>query len=73
MIRVLLNIYSALIFVDAILSFFPQFSQQEWRKKIKKLADYSLDPVRRKLPDHLPFDFSPLIVVTLIHLFILLF
>lgn len=72
MIRGLLYLYTILVLLDAILSFFPQFDREVWRKKLKAFADYSLDPIRKKLPAHLPYDFSPLIVIMLIQLIILL-
>lgn len=72
MIRGILYIYIILILLDAILSFFPQFEREVWRKKLKEIADYSLNPIRKKLPANLPFDFSPLILITVIQLIILL-
>ena len=47
MIRAILNIYIILLIVDAVLSYFPQFNQSNWAKKIKMLADLTLNPIRK--------------------------
>ncbi len=73
MIRILIRLYTVLLLADVILSFFPQTLKHEWRRKLKKVCDYTCDPVRRALPNHLPFDFSPMIVIFLCYLFIELF
>lgn len=68
MIRFVINIYIYLIIFDAIMSYFPQYQGQQWAKTIKRLADYTLKPIRKMLPADLPFDFSPLIVIFLLNL-----
>lgn len=73
MIRSLINLYIILIFVDALLSYLPQFRNKPWALKLKKLADFTCGPVRRMLPPDLPFDFSPLIVFLGLRLFVFLF
>ena len=73
MIRALLRIYSLLILLDALLSFFPELSKHEWRRKLKKVCDFTLDPVRKRLPHHLPFDVSPMIVILGLYLFMEIF
>lgn len=73
MIRLIIKLYVLLIMIDAICSFFPELSKHEWRRKLKKICDYSLNPVRKLLPHHLPFDFSPMIVVLGLYIFIELF
>ena len=71
-ISTILQAYIFVLLVDAILSYFPQFSKNPYRLKIKKICDYSCDPIRKRLPPHLPFDFSPLLVILLIKLVIFL-
>ncbi len=73
MIRHLLKFYTVLLTIDAILSFFPQTNRYAWRSKLKKICDYTCDPVRRFLPTGLPFDFSPIIVIFSIYIFIEVF
>lgn len=67
-IRTILNIYIYVIILDAILSYFPNLQRQDWRMKIKKLADVSCEPIRKQLPPHLPIDISPILVIFIIEL-----
>lgn len=73
MIRFLLNIYILVIVADAVLSYMPQYRNHEYVVFIRKLANYSLNPVRKFLPAELPFDISPVVVIILIRLVIELF
>ena len=73
MIRFLIYVYIIMLIAETILSYFPHTMAQEWRRKLKKYCDYTCDPVRRKLPPHLKFDVSPMIVIFLLNLFIQLF
>ncbi len=68
MIRFIINIYIVIVLADAILSYLPQFQDQNWAKSIRKIADYSTKPIRKILPADLPVDFSPLIVIFLLNL-----
>ncbi len=68
MIRTLINLYIILLFIDAILSYLPQYQHKPWRRKIKQLADLTCGPLRKILPSDLPFDFSPLIVFAILRL-----
>ena len=71
-IRTLLEIYIYALIFDAILSFFPELQKHRWRRELKKICDYSCNPIRKFLPAHLPFDFSPLIAILIINLLIFL-
>ncbi len=62
MIRALINLYILILIADVILSYLPQYRSTVWGQKIKKMADFTLSPIRRYLPPDLPFDISPLIV-----------
>lgn len=66
-IRTLLNLYTYALILDAIFSYFPDLNRYRWRRELKKICDYSCDPIRKKLPPHLPFDFSPILVILLIN------
>lgn len=68
MIRMLINLYILVLFIDVILSYLPQFRSQPWAMWIKKAADFTCRPIRQMLPPDLPFDFSPLIVIFLLNL-----
>ncbi len=73
MIRLLIDAYVFLLILDAILSYVPQFKHYPAVRWIRKLADYSCAPVRKYLPPDIPFDFSPIIVILLLNLFVALF
>ncbi|OFZ49013.1 MAG: hypothetical protein A2381_15510 [Bdellovibrionales bacterium RIFOXYB1_FULL_37_110] len=71
MIRAILNIYIMLLIVDAVLSYFPQYNKNNWARKIKMLADLTLNPIRKyivqKLPmQDLPIDISPIIFIVIL-------
>ena len=68
MIRFLINLYIYIIIADSLLSYVPQYQEQEWAKAIKRFANYSLKPVRDILPKDLPMDFSPLVVIILLQI-----
>lgn len=67
-IRTLLQFYIYVLIIDAILSYFPDLQRHKWRKQIKWAADLSCDPIRKNLPNHLPIDISPILVIFLIEL-----
>lgn len=71
MIRYIVEFYILLIIVDSVLSYLPQFRHEKWAKKIKQGADLSLTPVRKLLPQDLPFDFSPIVVIIILNLLML--
>lgn len=71
-IRTLLQIYIYVLIVDAILSYFPDLQVHNWRRQLKRAADYTCEPVRAKLPTHLPIDISPILVIFAIELLLFL-
>lgn len=73
MIRLIIKFYIVLLLIDAILSFFPEANRFSWRHKLKKICDYTCAPVRKLLPQGLPIDFSPMIVIASLYLFIEIF
>lgn len=66
-IRTILEIYIYALIFDAIFSFFPELMKYGWRRKLKKVCDFSCNPIRKRLPPNLPFDFSPILVILLIN------
>lgn len=72
-IEFLINIYILLVILDAIISYFPIFQTQVWVRNLKKVADYSCEPIRKILPKGMQYDFSPLVVVVILKLIIILF
>lgn len=73
MIRDLIKIYSIIIMLDAILSFFPEMNKYSWRKYLKKWSDFTCEPVRKRLPPGLPFDFSSMVVIFSLYFFTKIF
>lgn len=73
MIRFVINIYIYVLIADVVLSYLPQFSKQPWAIYIKKAAEFTCGPIRKRMPKDLPFDLSPLVVILILNLFVLLF
>ena len=77
MIRFVIDLYILIIVIDAVLSFLPQLRQEVWVLYVRQIAGYTVNPVRkiigRYMPDSLPFDISPLIVILGLKLFVALF
>ncbi|MBC7537802.1 MAG: YggT family protein [Bacteriovorax sp.] len=71
-IQTLLKLYIYALIFDAILSFFPELQKHKWRRQLKRICDYSCDPIRKYLPPSLPFDFSPILVIFIIQLLMFL-
>ncbi len=68
MIRLIIKFYILILLADMVLSYFPQFHNNEIVKNIRKAADFTERPIRKLLPSDLPFDFSPLVVIMLLNL-----
>ena len=73
MIRLLLRLYTVLLVVEAIMSYFPETIKYSWRKRLKQMCDYTCAPMRKFMPKGLPFDLSPIIVIFLIYICISVF
>ena len=72
MIRFLIRLYIYIIIIDAVLSYFPSVRYYNWVKLIKKVSNYVLNPIRRVLPNDLPFDISPIIAILALNMLMLL-
>jgi YggT family protein len=68
MIRFLIGFYTWIVLADVLLSYVPQYQNEQWALIIKKAAGFSVNPVRKLLPPDLPFDFSPVIVLIILQL-----
>lgn len=73
MIRLIIRLYMFIIIADVVLSYIPRYNSHPYRLRIKKLADYICEPIRRILPPSLPMDLSPMLAIFLLSLFIELF
>lgn len=72
MIRFLINLYILIIIADAVISYIPQLHHQQWAKVIKKMADFTLNPIRKVLPQDIPLDISPIVVIILLQIIVAL-
>jgi len=72
-IRLIIDLYIFVIILDTILSFLPQYRHLSWVSTVRKAADFTLRPIRKQMPADLPFDFSPLVAIILLKLFIAIF
>ncbi|MBL7664911.1 MAG: YggT family protein [Bacteriovoracaceae bacterium] len=68
MIRLLLDIYAFIIILQIILSYVPAFRDQIWMFWLRKVCNFTQDPIRKILPPDLPFDFSAVVVVLIINI-----
>lgn len=73
LIRFFIYLYVWIIIIDIVLSYFPQFRNAPWARKIRDLADITCKPIRGLMPKGLPFDFSPLVVIIALQLLVVLF
>lgn len=62
------NVYTAIVFVDLILSWFPIRSLYRLREWTGRLTEPLLAPIRRIVPTALGLDFSPAILLILLNL-----
>lgn len=72
MIRFLIDVYILLIIIDAILSYIPQLRQFPIVGYIRMIAEYPQRPIRKYMPQGLPLDPSPLVVILVLKLFVAL-
>jgi YggT family protein len=68
MIHNLLQLFIYILIIDVIMSYFPQFRGQKWAQILHKIADAPQKPIREMLPQGMPFDPSPMIVIILIQM-----
>ena len=68
MIRGLITLYIILTIAEAFLSYVPQIKSQQWYKTLKQITDVAQKPIRKILPQDIPVDLSPLIVIFLLNL-----
>lgn len=62
------NVYTAIVFVDLILSWFPIRSLYRVREWTGRLTEPLLAPIRRFVPSALGLDFSPAILLIILNL-----
>lgn len=65
-----IKMYIYLTIIDAVIGYFPKYHNYDWVRKLRMIADYAQAPIRKYLPSHLPFDFSPVVVVVALSLIV---
>ena len=68
MIDAILQLFTLIIFADVIMSYMPNLRSYEWARQLHKIADIPQKPIRDRLPQDIPLDPSPMIVIFLIQL-----
>lgn len=69
MIRILIDVYIFLIIADAIISYLPQIHHYQFVKMLKVATEFSQAPIRKHLPQGLPIDASPIVVIMILKIF----
>lgn len=68
MIHAILQLFIYLMMADIILSYLPQLKSQPWAMMLHKIADAPQKPIREMLPQNMPLDPTPMIVIILIQM-----
>jgi YggT family protein len=63
MIHALLQIFIYILIFDVIMSYFPDMRRQQWAQVLHKIADAPQKPIREMLPQGLPLDPTPMILI----------
>lgn len=73
MIEIFLQIFIYITIGDVILSYFPGARNQEWGKMLHKIAYTPQKPIRDLLPQNLPFDPTPMIIIIICQMLMFIF
>ncbi|HXH75792.1 MAG TPA: YggT family protein [Bacteriovoracaceae bacterium] len=68
LIHTVLRLFIFVIFIDVVLSYLPDMKRQKWAQVLHKIADAPQKPIREALPQDLPLDPSPMIVIIVINM-----
>jgi YggT family protein len=68
MIHALLQIFIYILIFDVIMSYFPDMRRQQWAQVLHKIADAPQKPIREMLPQGLPLDPTPMILIIVIQI-----
>ena len=72
MIRFLIDIYILLIIVDTIISYIPNLKSHPIILNIRMVTEFTQRPIRKYMPQGLPLDPSPLVVIILLKMLVAL-
>jgi len=68
LLSLIINLLIVLVLVHAIGSWIPQVRESEPYRKLDRLMEPILDPIRRVLPTYGNLDFSPLVLLLILYL-----
>lgn len=68
MIDAILQMFIYVIIVDVLLSWVPDVRRQKWAQTLHKIADAPQKPIRERLPQNMPLDPTPMIIIILIQM-----
>lgn len=68
MIDAILQIFIYIIIIDVLMSWVPQARSQKWAQMLHKIADAPQKPIREMLPQNMPLDPTPMIIIILIQM-----
>lgn len=68
MIDAILQMFIYVIIVDVLLSWVPDVRRQKWAQTLHKIADAPQKPIREMLPQNMPLDPTPMIIIILIQM-----
>jgi YggT family protein len=68
LIQLLLQLYIYIIIADVIMSYVPNARRQKWGEVLHKIADAPQKPIREALPQNMPLDPTPMIIIVLIQM-----
>ncbi len=68
MIDGILQIFIYIIIIDVLMSWAPQVRSQKWAQTLHKIADAPQKPIREMMPQNMPLDPTPMIIIILIQM-----
>ncbi|WP_448587197.1 YggT family protein [Thermocrinis sp.] len=68
LLSLIINALILLVLVHAIGSWVPQIRESEFYRKLDKLVEPMLRPIRNLIPSYAGLDFSPLILLMILYL-----
>jgi len=68
LLSLIINLLIVLVLVHAIGSWIPQVKESKPYRKLDRLMELILDPIRRLLPAYGNLDFSPLVLLLTLYL-----
>lgn len=68
MIHSILQLFIYILIIDVLMSYFPQMRRHKWAEILHKIADAPQKPIREMLPQNMPLDPTPMILIILIQM-----